>query len=152
MEVLDAQEVEVQEVTLETVLIVGRAIVDLLNTTPQISGKLLYALGKNEDATEKYVMSYRKSQREIVDKYALKNEDGSIKEEETETPQGKILKAVFKSEDDEQKFEKEMADLLTSPIEDFKGWHKVDKGFFEQLTVNPQYNKSFVVLVDNLSL
>ncbi len=151
MEVIaEAQEVQQEnQVTNEVVLILGRAIVDLLESTPSVNGKMLYALGKNEAKFEKLAKSYRDKQWELLGKYAETNEDGTIKmiseEEAGETPN----RFVFKGEDEEQKYQSDMTSYLSKPVD--LELHKVDKALFESLNVNPQRNRSFTVLVDYLS-
>ena len=151
MEVIaEAQEVQQEnQVTNEVVLILGRAIVDLLESTPTVNGKMLYALGKNEAKFEKLAKSYRDKQWELLSKYAETNEDGTIKmiseEEAGETPN----RFVFKGEDEEQKYQSDMTNYLSTPVD--LELHKVNKTLFENLNVNPQRNRSFTVLVDYLS-
>ena len=151
MEVIaEAQEVQQEnQVTNEVVLILGRAIVDLLESTPTVNGKMLYALGKNEAKFEKLAKSYRDKQWELLSKYAETNEDGTIKmiseEEAGETPN----RFVFKGEDEEQKYQSDMTSYLNTPVD--LELHKVNKTLFENLNVNPQRNRSFTVLVDYLS-
>tara|TARA_R100000742_G_C4279670_1_gene105177 strand:+ start:11730 stop:12191 length:462 start_codon:yes stop_codon:yes gene_type:complete len=152
MEVIaEAQEVqEEQQITNEIVLILGRAVVDLLNSTPTVSGKMLYALGKNEAKFESIANSYRRKQMELLDEFVEKNEDGSVKLISEEEANGNPNRFVFKGEDEEQKYQSEMTKYLNAPIEDLD-LHKVDKSAFEALSINPQKNRSFTILVDFLS-
>lgn len=151
MEVIaEAQEVQQEnQVTNEVVLILGRAIVDLLESTPSVNGKMLYALGKNEAKFEKLAENYRKKQWELLGKYAETNEDGTIKMITEEEAEGNPNRFVFKGEDEEQKYQSDMTSYLSSPVE--LELHKVDKTLFESLNVNPQRNRSFTILVDYLS-
>tara|TARA_Y100000004_G_C8939280_1_gene423471 strand:+ start:1288 stop:1746 length:459 start_codon:yes stop_codon:yes gene_type:complete len=151
MEVIEeAQEVQQEnQVTNEIVLILGRAIVDLLESTPTVNGKMLYALGKNESKFEKLAKSYRDKQWELLAKYAETNEDGSIKMIDEEEANGSPNRFVFKGEDEEQKYQSEMTKYLSTPVE--LNLHKIDKALFENLNVNPQRNRSFTILVDYLS-
>lgn len=151
MEVIaDAQLVqEGQQVTNEVVLMLGRGIVDLLESTPQINGKLLYALGKNEAKFEVVAKKYRNYQLELLNKYVEKNEDGSIKVLTEEESGGNPNRFVFKGEDEEQKYESKMTKYLKAPIE--IELHKADKALFHILNINPQKNRSFTMLVDFLS-
>ena len=151
MEVIEeAQEVQQEnQVTNEIVLILGRAIVDLLESTPTVNGKMLYALGKNEAKFEKLAKSYRDKQWELLNKYAETNEDGSIKMIDEEEANGSPNRFVFKGEDEEQKYQSDMTKYLSTPVE--LDLHKVDKTLFESLNVNPQRNRSFIALVDYLS-
>lgn len=151
MEVIaEAQEVQQEnQVTNEVVLILGRAIVDLLESTPSVNGKMLYALGKNEAKFEKLAENYRKKQWELLGKYAETNEDGTIKMITEEEAEGNPNRFVFKGEDEEQKYQSDMTTYLSSPVE--LELHKVDKTLFESLNVNPQRNRSFTILVDYLS-
>ena len=43
-----------------------------------------------------------------------------------------------------------MTKYLNAPIEDLD-LHKIDKSAFEALSINPQKNRSFTILVDFLS-
>tara|TARA_R100000152_G_C6666079_1_gene103650 strand:+ start:202 stop:660 length:459 start_codon:yes stop_codon:yes gene_type:complete len=151
MEVIEeAQEVQQEnQVTNEIVLILGRAIVDLLESTPTVSGKMLYSLGKNEAKFEKFAKSYRDKQWELLSKYAETNEDGSVKLIDEEEANGNPNRFIFKSEDEEQKYQSEMTKYLSTPIE--LELYKIDKTLFENLNVNPQRNRSFTILVDYLS-
>ena len=151
MEVIaEAQEVQQEnQVTNEVVLILGRAIVDLLESTPSVNGKMLYALGKNEAKVEKLAENDRKKQWELLGKYAETNEDGTIKMITEEEAEGNPNRFVFKGEDEEQKYQSDMTSYLSSPVE--LELHKVDKTLFESLNVNPQRNRSFTILVDYLS-
>jgi len=148
--IADAQLVqEGQEVTNEIVLILGRAIIDLLDSTPTVNGKMLYALGKNEAKFESSAKKYRSYQLELLNKYVEKNEDGSIKVLTEEESGGNPNRFVFKGEDEEQKYESEMTEYLKAPLE--IELHKVDKVLFEGLNINPQKNRSFTIMVDFLS-
>lgn len=152
MEVIEeAQKVQQEnQVTNEIVLILGRAIVDLLESTPTVNGKMLYALGKNEAKFEKLAENYRKKQWELLGKYAETNEDGTIKMITEEEAEGNPNRFVFKGEDEEQKYQSDMTSYLSSPVE--LELHKIDKTLFESLNVNPQRNRSFTILVDYLSV
>jgi len=148
--IADAQLVqEGQEVTNEVILILGRAIIDLLESTPSVNGKMLYALGKNEAKFEACAKKYRSYQLELLNKYVEKNEDGSIKVLTEEESGGNPNRFVFKGEDEEQKYESEMTSYLKAPVE--IELHKVDKVLFEGLNINPQKNRSFTIMVDFLS-
>lgn len=152
MEVLQEAQVAEQEMTLELALVLGQGIVTLINTTSHINGKLLYALEKNERLLERYAVSYRKKQEELLKTYAELDEDGNVKFKEKEqlVPNGNPF--LFSDQDSEQKYETEANAFLKQEIEDFPSLHKVERGMFDVLTVNPQQNRSFSTLVDCLSL
>tara|TARA_B100000768_G_scaffold96497_1_gene90012 strand:- start:77 stop:535 length:459 start_codon:yes stop_codon:yes gene_type:complete len=140
---------EEQKVTNEIVLILGKAIIDLLESTPTVNGKMLYALGKNESKFESIAKQYRQYQFELLEKYVEKNEDNSFKILTEEEANGNPNRFVFKGEDEEQKYESKMTEYLKAPIE--IELHKVDKALFEILNINPQKNRSFTIMVDFLS-
>jgi len=149
--IAEAQEVQQEkEVTNEIVLILGRAIIDLLESTPSVNGKMLYALGKNEAKFEKLAENYRKKQWELLTKYAETNEDGTIKMISEEDAGENPNRFVFKGDSEEQKYQSEMTSYLSTPV-DLK-LHKVNKNLFESLNINPQRNRSFTVLVDYISM
>lgn len=153
MEVIaEAQKVQKEnEITNEVVLVLGRAIVDLLESTPTVNGKMLYALGKNERVFEKVAQKFRNKQLELLEEYAEKDSDGSIKllDKEQMADNGNMF--VFKGEDEEQKYQSEMTKYLNTPLKDIE-IHKIDKSLFEVINVNPQRNRSFTTLVDYLSM
>lgn len=140
------------ENTVELALTLGQAIVTLLNTTPTINGKVLYALGKNEQKLESYAKKYRLKQNELLKKYAVKDEDGNIqyKDQKDMVPEGNPF--LFDNESDEQAYEKEANDYLKGKVKDFPELHKVEKIHFDSMTVNPAQNRTFPTLVDYLSV
>ena len=135
--------------TTEEALVLGRSVFELLNSCPSLSGKLFYALGKNEQKLEKIASDYRKNQAELLKKHGFMKEDFSfeMKKEEDVVPNGNPF--LFKSEDDEQKYEVKCKEVLESLV--FLDLHKVEKSLFEDLDINPTSNRNFIFLVDNLS-
>jgi len=140
------------EKTVELALTLGQAIVTLLNTTPAINGKVLYALGKNEQKLESYAKKYRVKQNELLKKYAVKDEDGNIqyKDQKDMAPEGNPF--LFANESDEQAYEKEANDYLKGKVKDFPELHKIEKAHFDSMTINPAQNRTFPTLVDYLSV
>lgn len=152
MEVLQESEVAQEEMTMELALTLGQGIVTLLNTTSHINGKLLYALGKNEQALQRYAEKFREKQNDLLKKHAELDEKGNVKYKEQEdlVPNGNPF--LFKDQDSEELYEAEANLMLSETIEDFPKLHKVERSMFDALTINPQHNRSFPTIVDYLSL
>ena len=137
------------ELTIETAIVLGRSIVNLLESCSSLNGKLYYSLGKNEVKLQKFALEYRKKQAELLNKYGLLDDNGFFKQkkEEDMPPSGNPF--LFKSDDLEQEYEKEAVEYLNTTVS--LDLHKVDKLLFESLEIPTAENKDFFVLVDNLS-
>jgi hypothetical protein len=144
--------VEMEAQTVELALTLGQGILTLMNTTPAISGKLFYALSKNEQKLSAYAKKFRVKQGELLDVYVEKDEKGAVKYKEQDqiVPNGNPF--LFKDEESEQKYEAELTEYLTEKVEDFPELHKVERVMFEALTINPQQNRDSAPVVDYLSL
>lgn len=143
----------VKKVTMEEALSLGNAIISVLNGASTMPGKVAYALTKNNDKLSKYAKDFYKKREELLLSFVEIDEESGqpkMKEQKDIAPNGNPF--VFKNEDDEQKYEKQMDDLINQPLKDFPTMHKVPKAVLENLQINPQLHKEFAIVIDELTM
>ncbi|MHA2401860.1 MAG: hypothetical protein ACXADH_02630 [Candidatus Kariarchaeaceae archaeon] len=117
----------------------NQAIVDITNSTPNMPGRIVYALTKTKTHLTRAIEIIEKTRVKVLEEYVKKDSKGQLvltEPTDEEIAQGARPQYVYKSKKGEAQAKEAFDELLDQPAD--VNLHKIALHDFESLTINTQ--------------